>query len=142
MPAIFLFSVYFISFFLYSQFLPFAKNVVFVQHFNSLIFSFIYFWVIFILVALGIAINILTSNNLVQVNFFFSCGIFFKSLLNLLQYCFCFMCWFFGHEACGILAPWPGNELAPPALEGEVLTTGWPGKSQYRLFQYRNFAPT
>ena len=37
--------------------------------------------------------------------------------------------WFFGHEACGILAPRPGIEPAPPALEGEVLTTGPPGKS-------------
>ena len=39
------------------------------------------------------------------------------------------MFWFFGPEACGILAPWPGIEPAPPALEGEVLTTGPPGKS-------------
>ena len=29
----------------------------------------------------------------------------------------------------GILAPWPGIEPAPPALKGEVLTTGLPGKS-------------
>ena len=36
---------------------------------------------------------------------------------------------FFGREACGILAPQPGIEPAPPALEGEVLTTGPPGKS-------------
>ena len=34
----------------------------------------------------------------------------------------------FGKEACGILAPRPGIELTPPALEGEVLTTGPPGK--------------
>ena len=40
------------------------------------------------------------------------------------------MFWFFGHEACGILAPRPGIEPAPPALEGEVLTTGLPGKCQ------------
>ena len=40
------------------------------------------------------------------------------------------MCWFPGHEACGILAPQPGIELTPPALEGEVLTTGLPGKPQ------------
>ena len=39
------------------------------------------------------------------------------------------MFWFFGHEACAILAPRPGIEPAPPALEGEVLTTGPPGKS-------------
>ena len=39
------------------------------------------------------------------------------------------MFWFFGQEACGILASRPGIEPAPPALEGEVLTTGPPGKS-------------
>ena len=37
------------------------------------------------------------------------------------------MVWFFGSETRGILAP-------RPALEGEVLTTGWPGKSQHTLF--------
>ena len=36
---------------------------------------------------------------------------------------------FFGHKACGILAPWPEVKPAPPALEGEVLTTGQSGKS-------------
>ena len=35
---------------------------------------------------------------------------------------------FFGHEACGKLAPWAGIELRPPALEGKVLTTGSPQK--------------
>ena len=35
---------------------------------------------------------------------------------------------FFGQEACGILATWPGIEPTPLALEGEVLTTGLPGK--------------
>ena len=44
------------------------------------------------------------------------------------------MFWFFGHEACGILAPRPGIEPASPALEGEVLTTGPPGKSQMRWY--------
>ena len=47
----------------------------------------------------------------------------------MLQYCFCFLFWFFVHTACGILAPRPGMEPAPPALEDEVLTTGLPGKS-------------
>ena len=28
----------------------------------------------------------------------------FKSLLNLLQYCFC-CSWFFGHKPCGVLVP-------------------------------------
>ena len=34
-------------------------------------------------------------------------------------------------EACGILVPWPGIELTHPALEGEFLSTGPPGKSLY-----------
>ena len=42
----------------------------------------------------------------------------------LLLYVFCF-----GHEACGILALRPGIKPTPPALKGEVLTTGPPGKS-------------
>ena len=32
------------------------------------------------------------------------CGPFLKSLLNLLQYCFCSVFWFFGCEACGNLS--------------------------------------
>ena len=52
-----------------------------------------------------------------------------KSLLNFLQCCFCLMLWFFGQEARSILAPQPGMEPEPPALEGEVLTTAPPGKS-------------
>ena len=39
------------------------------------------------------------------------------------------MFWFFGCEACGILASRPGISPAPPALEDKVLTTGPPGKS-------------
>ena len=51
----------------------------------------------------------------------------FKSLLNLLQHCFCF-----GSDACGILAPQPGIQPIPLALEVKVnhwKTTGKPGKS-------------
>ena len=44
------------------------------------------------------------------------------------------MFWFFGHKACGILAPQPGIKPTPPALEGEVLTTGLSGKSRIFLF--------
>ena len=40
--------------------------------------------------------------------------------------CFCFMLWFFGHEA-------PGVEPAPLVLEGRVLTLGPPGKSPHVL---------
>ena len=54
---------------------------------------------------------------------------FLESLLNLLQDCFCFMFWFFGHEACGILVPHPGMELTSPVLEGKVLAPAPPGKS-------------
>ena len=70
------------------------------------------------------------GNSLKFFFFFFEVDHFFKSLLNLLQYCYCFMfsC-FFGCKTCGILAPWPGIEPAPPVLEGKVLTTGPPGKS-------------
>ena len=40
-----------------------------------------------------------------------------------------FMFWFFGCQACAILAPWSGIKSTPPAMEDEVLTTGLPGKS-------------
>ena len=50
--------------------------------------------------------------------FFFKCGPFSKSLLNLFQYCFCFMFWFFGLKAYRILTPRPGVEPSAPALEG------------------------
>ena len=54
---------------------------------------------------------------------------FLKFLLNLLQYCFCFMYWFFSQESCGTLASQPGIKPTPLVLEGEVLTTETPGKS-------------
>ena len=41
------------------------------------------------------------------------------------------MFWFYGQETRGILAPQPGTEPAPPALEGEVITSGHPGKSHW-----------
>ena len=44
------------------------------------------------------------------------------------------MFWFFCLKTCEILAPRPGIEPAPPALEGEVLTTGLPGKSLNKPF--------
>ena len=58
------------------------------------------------------------------------------------MYYFCFMFWFLDHEACGILAPQPGLELVPPALEGGFLTTGLPGKSPAaHVFLIGNIAP-
>ena len=38
------------------------------------------------------------------------------------------MFWFFGCKTCGILASQPVIESAHPALEGEVLTPGPPGR--------------
>ena len=35
---------------------------------------------------------------------FFVCELFLKSLVDLFQYCFCFMFCFFGNQGCGILA--------------------------------------
>ena len=46
--------------------------------------------------------------------------------------------WFFGHNACEILAPWPGIKPTPPTLEGDVLTTGPPGKYQFWIFWSSN----
>ena len=60
---------------------------------------------------------------------YFLCRSFLNSVLNLLQHCFCFMFWFFGPKACGMLASPPGMEPAPSVLEGKVLTTRPPGKS-------------
>ena len=52
--------------------------------------------------------------------------------MNLLQYCFCFTFWLLGRESCEIPAPQPGIEpTSPSALEGEIATTGPPGKSLY-----------
>ena len=41
----------------------------------------------------------------------------------MLQYHVCFMFWFFGPEAYGILALEPELEPVSPALEGEILPT-------------------
>ena len=46
------------------------------------------------------------------------------------------MFWFFWPgEACEISAPQPGIEPVPPALKGEVLATGPPGKSQLKVWK-------
>ena len=71
--------------------------------------------------------------------FFFWCGPFLKFLLNVLQYCICFVLFFFGHKACGILVAQPRIKPAHPAVEGEV---GLPGKPHgfWFLFTYLEFA--
>ena len=43
-----------------------------------------------------------------------------------------FYVWFFGCEACGILARWRGIKPSSPTLEGKALNTGLPGKSLSR----------
>ena len=43
------------------------------------------------------------------------------------------MFWYFGREACGILDP-TGIEPTAPESEGEVSTTGPPGKSPFITF--------
>ena len=45
--------------------------------------------------------------------------------------------WFFGHKACGFLAPQPGIEPTFSALGGEVLATGQPGKSPIPILKVR-----
>ena len=64
--------------------------------------------------------------------FIFYLDHFLKSLLNLLQYYFHFMlCFFFlATRHVEMLAPRPGTKPKTPALKGEVLTIGPPGKSQ------------
>ena len=60
------------------------------------------------------------------MGFFF----FFFFLKSFIEFVTILLLWFFGHKAYGILAPRPGMEPLFPALEGEVLTAGAPGKSQ------------
>ena len=66
---------------------------------------------------------------IILLDFYFLMWTVFKSLLNLLPYCFCFMFCLSDHKSCGILAPQSRLELTSPALEGQVLTTGLPGTS-------------
>ena len=61
---------------------------------------------------------------------YFWCEPFLKSFIEFVTILLLFyVLVFWLRVACGILAPWPGIEPVPPALEGEVLTTGPPGKS-------------
>ena len=56
--------------------------------------------------------------------------LFFFLVLNLLQYCFSFMFWSFGQEACGILVLNQGSDLHPLCWKVKS-TTGPPGKSHF-----------
>ena len=53
--------------------------------------------------------------------FFFWCGPFLKSLLNLLQYCFCFMFWFFDHEAGRIFSSLTRDQTCTPCIGRQTL---------------------
>ena len=58
----------------------------------------------------------------------------FKSFIEFVTILFPFYVLVFGHEARGILFSWLGIKLAPPALEGKVLTTRQPGPaSNFKL---------
>ena len=63
---------------------------------------------------------------------------FFLSLywIVIILLLFCFV--FFSCEVCGIPVPRPGIQPAPPALGGDVSTTGPPGKSQVEGFWNTN----
>ena len=61
-----------------------------------------------------------------QQFFFFFFLTILKVFMELVAILFLF--WFFGHDACGIFAPWPGIEPSFPALLGKVLSTRPPGK--------------
>ena len=62
---------------------------------------------------------------------FFGCGPVLKSSLNLLQHCFRFMFQFF---SMWDLSSTTRDRTPTPALEGELLTTGLPGKSLNFIF--------
>ena len=59
---------------------------------------------------------------------------FSKSLLNLLQYHFCFMFWFFGTRHVGSQLPNQGSNRHPLYWKPEVLTTWW---SRNSLFLFK-----
>ena len=73
-----------------------------------------------------------------KIFFFFYADHFQSLYLHLLQYCFCFMFWLFGLEACRIPDPWLGIEPTPLSLEGRLVTTGRLGKF-YRPFWWWPF---
>ena len=88
-------------------------------HFPSFIFLFTYF---------------------LKVFFFFMQTIFLKRLYWIhYSTAYSFMFCFLGHNSCGILTSWPGIEPTPSALEGEILATGPPKKSQPQLCSFTSF---
>ena len=49
----------------------------------------------------------------------------FKAFVELVTILVCFMFWGFGHKACGILAPRPEIEPAPPPHTGRSSLNHW-----------------
>ena len=77
--------------------------------------------------------------------FFFNADHFFKIFIEFVTVLLLSYALFFGHEACSFLTPHPGTEPAPPALEGEFLTTAPPGSPMFglrlsKLFFVPNFS--
>ena len=65
--------------------------------------------------------------------FFFLLWTIFKFLfINLFQCCSCFMFYFSGYKACGILASWPGIEPTPPCI-GRWSLNHWTTREILRL---------
>ena len=59
----------------------------------------------------------------------------FKVFIELVTIVSVFVLVFWPQGMWDALAPGPGMDPVPPALEGEVLTTGLPGKSQKKHFK-------
>ena len=69
--------------------------------------------------------------------FVFWCGPFFQVSIEHYYNITSVLFWIWGPKAWGTLASWLGIEHAPPAMQGEVLTTGPPGKSLYLPFSWK-----
>ena len=54
----------------------------------------------------------------------------FKVFTEFVTILLLFMFWFFDYKACRILAPRPGMDPTPTALEANVFTTGLQGSPQ------------
>ena len=64
--------------------------------------------------------------------------IFLKCLQILLQQCFCFMFWSFGSKTCGISAPQPGMEAAPP-VTGKQSLNHWTTREVSTIKNFKYF---
>ena len=79
---------------------------------------------------LFVMLEFFTSSYYFSLKFFYvDLLFFFKIFIEFITILLYFMSWLFGIEACGIPVPQPGIKPVPSALDGEVLTTGPPGKS-------------